>query len=112
MIGGMRGSCRGFGGPGILNRSGNFGLMGRGGGGRGWRNRFFGTGLTGWQRGAGLSFGRRPREFVDPGSPFAFEPELHLEALKNQAGYFEKVLERVKRVIQKLESGTEENPQG
>lgn len=112
MTGGMRGFCKGFGAPRTLNRPGNFGFMGRGGGGRGRRNRFFSTGLTGWQRGAGFGFGRGPREFADPGSPFDFEPELQLETLKSQAGYFEKVLEGIKRRIQKLESGTEENPQG
>lgn len=105
----MRGLCMGFGSPGTLNRSQDFASPGRGSGGRGRRNRFFATGLTGWQRSAEFGPGRGPREFVDPGSNFDYEPGPQMETLRAQAGYFEKILEGIKRRIQKLESGTETN---
>jgi hypothetical protein len=52
MTGRGAGLCAGSNVPGFANRG--FGLFGRGrgGGGRGWRNRFYATGLTGWQRAA------------------------------------------------------------
>ncbi len=103
----MKGSCTGFGNPGTLNRSQDFVSPGRGGQGR--CNRFLNTGLTGWQRSTGFGFGRRTRELVDPASALDLEPEPQLETLKARAGYFEKVLEGIKRRIQKLESGTERN---
>ncbi|MFZ0930600.1 MAG: DUF5320 domain-containing protein [Syntrophobacteraceae bacterium] len=103
----MKGFCMGFGSPGTLNRSQDFASPGRGGGGQGRRNRFLNTGLTGWQCSAGFGFGRGTQELVDPGS--GFMPEDQLETLKARAGYFEKVLEGIKRRIQKLESGTEGN---
>ncbi len=107
----MKGFCMGFGNPGTLNRSQDFASRGRGGGGggQGRRNRFLNTGLTGWQRSAGFGFGRGTCEFVDPGSALDLEPEPQLETLKARAGYFEKVLEGIKRRIQKLESKTEGN---
>ncbi len=108
----MRGFCMGFGIPGTFNRPRGIAFAGRGGGGRGWRNRFFDTGLTGWQRSAGFAPWRGPREFVDPGSSFDFEPESQLETLKAQAGYLEKILEGIKRRIQKLGPGTEGDQQG
>jgi hypothetical protein len=107
MTGGMRGFCTGFGGRRALNRFGDFGFMGSGGGGRGWRNRFFSTGLTGWQRSMGFGSMRGAGEFFDPSSDV--EPETQLETLKAQAGYFQKILAGIKRRIEKLQSGTEEN---
>ncbi len=59
------GYCAGYDMPGYMNPIPGYGLgMGRGrgggwgGGGRGWRHRFYATGLTGWQRG-GRGRGRR-----------------------------------------------------
>jgi len=48
------GYCAGYDMPGYMNPMPGRGFWGRGrggGGGRGWRNRFYATGLTGWQRG-------------------------------------------------------------
>lgn len=55
MTGGKKGSCTGFG---WRRTAANAGFMGRC---RGWRNRFFSTGLSGWQRWEGFCFrgGRR-----------------------------------------------------
>ncbi len=102
----MKGFCMGFGIPGTFNRSQNFVSPGRGGGGQGWRNRFFDTGLTGWQRLAGFGFGRGSRGFsTDSG----FMPEDQLETLKAQAGHLAEALSEIKRRIQNLESGTKGN---
>ena len=53
----MKGFCMGFGSPGTFNRSQDIASPGKSGGGKGRRNRFFGTGLTGRQRSAGLASG-------------------------------------------------------
>ena len=105
----IKGFSMGFGNPGTLNRSQDFASPGRGGGGQGRRNRFFNTGLNGGQRSPGFGFGRGTGEFVGPGLALDLEPEPQLETLKVQAGYFEIVLEGIKRRIQKLESRTEGN---
>ena len=53
MTGRAMGYCVGYAAPGYANPVGGRG-MGRGGGrgGRGWRNQFYATGMTGWQRAA------------------------------------------------------------
>ena len=87
---------------GPFNRFGNLSSPGRGGGGQGRRNRFSNNGLTGYRRSAGFGPGRGLRGFVgDTRSDFV--PETQLETLKAQAGYLEKVLDEIKRRIQKNE---------
>ena len=102
----MRGFCMGFGIPGTFNRPQDFVFPGRCGGGRGWRNRFFNTGLTGWQRSAGFGLGRGPGVFS---TPIRICAGIQLETLKAQAGHLEKALDEIKRRIQKMESETEGN---
>jgi len=61
--------------------------QGRGMGlGRGWRNRFFATGVPGWSR-----FGAFNQQ------PFNDDPEWEKRALKNQLKALESELERVKK---------------
>ena len=57
MTGRGAGYCAGYPVPGYMNPVGGrgYGGWGRGGGGRGRRNRFYATGLTGWQR-AGMGW--------------------------------------------------------
>ena len=55
MTGRAAGYCAGYPVAGYMNPVGGRGFWGRGrggGGGRGWRNQFYATGLTGWQRAA------------------------------------------------------------
>ncbi|MDR3567384.1 MAG: DUF5320 domain-containing protein [Syntrophobacteraceae bacterium] len=100
MTGGVRGSCGGLGGRGVRNRSEGGGVLtGRGGGGRGCKNRFFSTAAS------GLGFSRGPQTF-EQGFGGDVESVTHLETLKKRAGYFEKILDGIKRQIQRLESGT------
>jgi len=70
-----------------------FGLgrgQGRGGGGRGWRNWFYATGLTRWQRGG--QFG-----------PVAGGREEQISAMKEEAGLLEGQLEGLRKRIRDLE---------
>jgi hypothetical protein len=88
-----------------MNRAGGFGFFGRGrgGGGRGWRNWFYATGLTGWQRALGGPWGG-PGVFAPPYSAPSREDEL--AALRDQAGYFESALENIRKRIEALETKT------
>jgi hypothetical protein len=97
----------GFGMPGSMNQGPGrgFGMgFGRGrggagcGGGRGWRNMFHATGLTGWQRAAA---GWPVPVGVSPYAESTKEQEL--EALKRQADYFETTLGGIRKRLQELE---------
>ena len=111
MTGRAAGYCAGYPMPGYMNPVGGRGFWGWGrgrGGGRGWRNQFYATGLTGWQRAAvgwpGLG------GVVPPAVPYTapFAPtvnaEQQLDALKGQAEYFEDALEGIRKRIQELET--------
>ncbi len=96
--------------PGYMNQVGGRGFWGRGrgrGGGRGWRNRLYATGLTGWQRAA---MGWPPFGIVPPasaGMPAAgsnASTEQQLAALEAQAEYFEEALASTRRRIEELEA--------
>lgn len=95
------GFCSGSAAPGSMNRGGGFGSFGRGGGGRGRRNWFQATGLTGWQRAAGAS--------TAPASPDAArsgqEGEL-ATLLKSLAERFERALASIDKRIEGLEAKT------
>lgn len=107
MTGRAAGYCAGYGVPGFANPSfgqGFGGGWGRGGV-RGWRHRFHTTGWTGWQRGA---FGQPPLGWHAP-IYNAFYPqtvtrEQEIEALKNQAEYFEDSLAGIRKQIEELEA--------
>jgi Family of unknown function (DUF5320) len=109
MTGRAAGYCAGFGVPGFMNQSGGrswgrgaWGSGSWGGGGRGWRHWFYATGLPGWMRfGGGMyPYPTAPVGTVAPAVP---DEEAELEALKEQAEYFERNLEGLRRRIQKLE---------
>jgi hypothetical protein len=65
------------------------------GGGRGWRNQFYATGLTGWQRAAGWA--GMPRQFPSP-------PEQELAALKVHADTVTTTLGGIRKRIEELEA--------
>jgi len=111
MTGRGAGFCAGYDVPGYANPAASFrGGMGRagawGGGGRGFRNQYYATGLTGWQRG-----GRVPAAVPPQGYPVypAYQPtpEQELSALRNQAKMMEEDLARAKEMISELESQKE-----
>jgi len=111
MTGRAAGYCAGYPVPGYMNPVGGRGFWGWGrrrGGGWGWRNQFYATGLTGWQRGAvgwPASGGAVP-PVVPYAAPFAptVSTEQQIDALKGQAEYFEDALDGIRKRIQELET--------
>ena len=110
MTGRSAGYCAGYPVPGYLNAFSGLGYWGWGrgrGGGRGWRNLFYATGLTGWQRAA---MGYAGFGVVPAAGPYAapFFPtmstEQQLDLLKGQAEYFEDALEGIRKRIEELEA--------
>lgn len=106
MTGRAAGYCAGSGMPGYLNaRFGRGwgagfgfrrGVAGRGGVGRGWRNRFVAPGLSGWMRSGGDE------------APFrSFDPEGERRALRNQASALETELDSIRKRLDEIEK---ENP--
>jgi hypothetical protein len=109
MTGRGAGYCAGYPVPGYMNPAWGRGGGGRGfgGGGGGWRHRhwYYATGVPGWQRAAQGWPGYAPPP------PTAFGPlvtkEQELEALKNQAKYFEQALDDLQNRIKEVESSAE-----
>ena len=92
MTGRGAGFCAGAAGPGRGFGMGFGRGRGFGGGGRGWRNRFYATGVPGWMAGSwGASV------------PLGAAPEQELTGLKQQAEYFGQALEEIRGRIQELE---------
>lgn len=120
MTGRAAGYCAGFPVPGSMNLAGGRGLWGWGrgrGGGRGRRNRFYATGLTGWQRAAmgwpAFGAGMTPAApYAAPyAAPFAptMSPEQQLDALKGQAEYFADALDGIRKRIEELEAKSKQD---
>ncbi len=115
MTGRGAGYCAGYPVPGAMNPIPGRGFWGGGfgrgrGGGRGWRNRYYATGLPGWAR-AGLlpaagavPYGPAATPFAY-GSPYAPQPtrEEQLDFLKGQAEYLEDALEGIRKQIGEVE---------
>jgi hypothetical protein len=80
-----------------MNRGIGLGFFGRGGG-RGWRNWFYATGLTHWQR-ASLW----PSPWGWPGF-VSTAPEQEVAALKGVAKRLEDVLDGLRKRVEELES--------
>ncbi len=111
MTGRAAGFCAGFVNPGYANFPAGGGFRawgrGRGGGGRGFRNWFCRTGLTGWQRAAGYmpAWGAPPNyggTYYAPPLPVA-DRQQEADALKAQAEYLEDALEGIRMQIKELE---------
>lgn len=111
MTGRGAGYCAGYPDPGIM--SPGWGRRGRGrgrgsrGGGGGWRHRhwYYATGVPGRQRAASGWSGQAPAAPAGLGPRVSKESEL--EALKNQATYFEQALDDLKKRISEVESSAE-----
>ena len=104
------GYCSGFDAPGFANVGPGRGFggvgWGVGWGGHGRRNRFYATGMTGWQRGAW----DWPQRYYGPPYPVdSFRPsrEQEVNDLRAQAGYFEDALQDIRKRIEDLESPAE-----
>jgi len=104
MTGRGAGFCAGYSVPGYMNGVPSWGSsFGFARGGRGRRNRFYATGLTGWQRAA---WGN-PYIGTYPGYAAApqFTPDQEMDLLKKQSEYLEKILAELNQRIQALETG-------
>ena len=112
MTGRAAGYCAGYAVPGHMSPVGGQGYFGggrgRGGGGWGRRNRFYASGLTGWQRAAmGASAYCAPPAYP---VPYAAQPgptqtaQQELDMLKGQAEYFEDTLEGIRKQIDALQA--------
>ena len=103
MTGRAAGFCAGNAMPGFINPSAGQGCGtgfrrggGFGGGGRGWRNMYYATGLPGWARqGAYMA----PHQMPDP--------EMEKLALKNQADILQAQLDSVRKRLAETETGAE-----
>jgi len=113
MTGRAAGFCSGYPVPGYMNPipGRGFGMgFGRGFWGRGpsaglragWRNWFYATGLTGWQR-AAMGWPALGMGWVPPGATPPTR-EQQLDALKGQAEYFENALSELRKRIEELEA--------
>ncbi len=106
MTGRAAGYCAGFSMPGYSNMVPGRGFgagFGRGrgfsGGGRGWRNMFFATGLPGWMR-----FGRGPSPYYYPASYLKPDPEMEERALRDQANALKAEMEYINNRLGELEA--------
>ena len=102
MTGRGAGNCAGFAVPGFVNRVFGGAFFGRGrGGGRGWRNMFYATGLPGWARvGMGVAGAT-----LAAGAFRAMTRQQELDVLKQQAQEAADVLEHIRQRISQLEGG-------
>ncbi len=108
MTGRGAGFCAGYGVARYMNSIPGRGLgMGFGGGrggarggGHGWRNMFYATGLSGWQRAAA----GWPIAAEAPPSAGAANREQQMQALKSQAEFHESAPGKLRKRIEELES--------
>jgi hypothetical protein len=102
MTGRAAGYCAGYIAPGFNNPGPAIGCRG---GGRGWRNRYYTTGLTGWQRAPGgwSAWGNAFAPMQPYGPPVQAE-EKEINTLKEQANYLKNTLESIFKRIEELET--------
>jgi hypothetical protein len=80
-----------------LGRGSGMGLgrrHGFGGGGRGWRHRFFATGLPGWMRFGGYA-----------ATPQQSDPKMEKQTLENQATTLQSELDAIKQRLSEIDTG-------
>lgn len=106
MTGRAAGYCAGYATPGYANAGFGRGFAaGRGcwgGGGRGWRNMYYATGLPRWARYSG-----HPAPHAYPGPYTEPDPAIEKQALKNQADALQAQLDLVRKRLSDLETGAE-----
>ena len=109
MTGRAAGYCAGYSVPGYMNPIPGRGYFGWGrggfgrGGGRGWRNWYYATGLPGWQR-ASMGFPAYGGGVAPPLYPYETEvtPKQEIDILKNQADVLKSQLEDINSRIETL----------
>jgi len=105
MTGRAAGYCAGYEIPGYMNPLFGRGGFGRGwfgrGGGRGWRNWYYATGLPGWSR-AQYAYPPFPPAWGNVPTP---NPQEETELLKEQAQFLKQQLEQIEKRMEDLEKG-------
>jgi len=100
MTGRGAGFCAGFRMPGFANalfgRGAGGGRQAFGGGGRGWRNWFYATGLPGWMRLGGYA-----GQYSQP------DPDLEKQALRNQADVLQNELDSIRKRLEEIETAAD-----
>jgi hypothetical protein len=102
MTGRAAGLCAGYGTPGSMNPA-----FGRGirscvtgfGGGRGWRNMYYSTGLPGWARYSG-----NPAEYGYLRPYQKPDPEFEKQVLREQAGFLKSELDSIQKRLSEIET--------
>lgn len=113
MTGRAAGYCTGNRAPGFAQagygawgygRGAGYGYGGYGRGGHGWRNQYYATGLTGWQRWGGPYYGAAPgyAPYYAPDAA-GYSRENELKALQGQAKYMEDSLAEISKRMKDLE---------
>jgi len=92
MTGRGAGWCAGYDRPGFGRGMG----YRAGGGGRGWRNMYYATGLPAWARGG----------VTPPVGPVQATPDQEITELRTQAGWLAQQLETIQRRIEALGGGS------
>ncbi len=104
MTGRAAGYCAGYSVPGYANPipgrgyGRGFGGGGGGRGGRGWRHRYYATGVPGWARFGGYA---QPYNYMQPYQQP--EPEVEKQMLKEQADALQAELEQIKKRLADIE---------
>ena len=109
------GYCAGFDQPGWANpglgRRGQGRGMGMGfGAGRGWRHRFFATGLTGWQR--GWRRGEPLTDVTPTGDTAELDRAHELHLLQTQLQGLERRADQLRERLSQLQATTPATPEG
>ena len=111
MTGRGAGYCSGYSAPGYANaipgrfwgRSFGWGMRGGwGGGGRGWRNRFYATGQPGWMRAGWAPAWGAPPVGAAPSAAPGMTEEQEVEALQQQADYLKSALDEIAQRLDEL----------
>lgn len=109
MTGRAAGFCAGYSMPGYTNPAygRSFWGWGRGrGGGRGWRNWYYATGLPGWQR-WGMphpSWGNPVPSAVPAASAAPGVRQQEIDALKGQAEYLKQALADIRKRLEEIQA--------
>ncbi|MBN1756006.1 DUF5320 domain-containing protein [bacterium] len=102
------GYCAGYGMPGYANPAFGGGYYGNWGGrGRGNRNWYYATGLTGWQRGQqgwGVYGAGVPATMP---YPVSYDPAMESTSLKSRADALKHELEQIEKRLEDLKGGEE-----
>ena len=99
------GFCAGYGQPGYMAPLPGRGAFGRGpGGGRGFRNRYWATGVTGSQQ----AYTGYPAAYAVPPAYAVPAPGQELDALRDQVKFMEENVKKAQERIQELEQQAED----